>query len=353
MKKVFLFIFLVFVALLHAQYPISINVYPTTRTYNIFYPAYFNPEEPENQPLIFTVNLSFTGEPVEYVIHGTMQWYDESAYATLTPIVQYVLPSHLTNQDIIITNEESDLFDVVQTFDDFIDAIEDQILETGRMPDGNYNFEVACYEPGHAGEEGYEVSNKEFATLTIRSPISISLITPGNPIGLGPAPISDSYPNFIWFSNLIDYTIKVFEIDGEYTTPEEIELLEPYFEDRCSITSYIYPTEAPDLMIGGTYAWQVSADVLTPVGGEGSYKSIIYSFIISTDQEEEMNNQILINFLEQLNIEGLEELIALINSGYNLKDIFWQGSTISMDELKDILEQINNGDLKIGNVSVE
>ena len=66
-----------------------------------------------------------------------------------------------------------------------------------------------------------------------------------------------------------------------------------------------------------------------------------------------MNNQILVNFLKQLNIEGLEELIALINSGYDLKNIFWQGSTISMDELNDILEQIANGDLKIGNVNVE
>ena len=75
--------------------------------------------------------------------------------------------------------------------------------------------------------------------------------------------------------------------------------------------------------------------------------------MISTDQEDEMNNQILINFLIQLNIEDLEELIALINSGYDIKNIFWQGSTISMDELNDILEQIANGDLIIENVSVE
>lgn len=351
MKKVFLFIFFVLVALSHAQYPITIDVNPTTRTYNILYPAYFNPEEPENQPLIFAVSFDFTGDPVNYEIHCTMQWQDEGAYATLTPDVPDELPPQITNAGLINTDPAG--FSIEQTFEDFLDVIEDQIIETGRMPDGNYYFEIACYQPGHAGQEGYEISNKVFATLIIRSPISISLITPGNPIGLGPAPISDNYPNFIWFSNLFEYTIKVFEIDGEYTTPEEIELLDPYFEDSCTITSYLYPTDAPDLMLGRTYAWQVSADVLTPVGEEGSFKSIIYSFMISTDQEDEMNNQILINFLTQLNIEDLEELIALINSGYDIKNIYWQGSTISMDELNDILEQIANGDLVIENVSVE
>ena len=349
MKKVFLLIFLILVAFLHAQYPITIDVNPTTRTYNILYPAYFNPEDSGNQPNLFTV--TFSGDPVDFVIHVTMQWYEYSAFATLNPDISGEFPPPLTNQEIINTNPLG--FSIQQNFDKFLEDIEDQIVETGRMPDGNYYFEIACYQPGHEDQAGYEVSNKVFVTITIRSPISISLITPGNPIGLGPAPISDSYPNFIWFSNFIEYTIKVFEIDGEYTTPEEIELLDPYFEDLCTITSYLYPTDAPDLMIGRTYAWQVSADVSTPVGEEGSYKSIIYSFLISTDQEDEMNNQILINFLEQLSIEGLEELIALINSGYDVKNIFWQGSTISMDELNDILEQIANGDLIIENISVE
>ena len=75
--------------------------------------------------------------------------------------------------------------------------------------------------------------------------------------------------------------------------------------------------------------------------------------MISTNQEEEINNQILINFLTQLNIEELEELLALINNGYSIKNIFWQGTTISMDELNDILEQIANGELIIENVSVQ
>ena len=248
MKKVFLFIFLVLVALSHAQYPITISVDPTTRTYNILYPAYFNPEEPENQPLIFTVSFGFTGDPVNYEIRCTMQWQDKVAYADLLPDIPDELPSQITNAGLINTDPAG--FSIDQTFEHFLEEIEDQIIETGRMPDGNYYFEVACYQPGHAGQEGYEISNKVFATLIIRSPISISLITPGNPIGLGPAPISDNYPNFIWFSNLFEYTIKVFEIDGEYTTPEEIELLDPYFEDSCTITSYLYPTDAPDLMLG-------------------------------------------------------------------------------------------------------
>lgn len=345
MKKVLSILFLLIVVNLIAQ--VNIEVTPHNVTYNLFYPAHFDPDHPELQPHLFRMTLT-TEVGGDFIIICVMEYQNYNPVeATLTPIIENFEGIYFTNSDII-TSIDGPYFTVVNNFDDFLEDISEAIEETGRLPDGTYVFTISAYA------EGSSVScDQEVVTVKIISPISISLITPGNPIGLGPAPISDSYPNFIWFSNLFEYTIKVFEIDGEYTTPEEIELLDPYFEDLCTITSYLYPTDAPDLMIGRTYAWQVSADVLTPVGEEGSYKSIIYSFLISTDQEDEMNNQILINFLEQLSIEGLEELIALINSGYNLKNIYWQGSTISMDELNDILEQIANGDLIIENISVE
>ncbi|MBL7148501.1 MAG: hypothetical protein ISS80_00330 [Candidatus Cloacimonetes bacterium] len=345
MKKLLSILFLLIVVNLIAQ--VNIEVTPHNVTYNLFYPAYFDPDHPELQPHLFRMTLT-TEVGGDFIIICVMEYQNYNpAEATLTPIIENFEGIYFTNSDII-TSIDGPYFTVVNNFDDFLEDIGEAIEETGRLPDGTYVFTISAYAEGSS-----EPCDQEVVTVNIISPISISLITPGNPIGLGPAPISDNYPNFIWFSNLFEYTIKVFEIDGEYTTPEEIELLDPYFEDLCTITSYLYPTDAPDLMIGRTYAWQVSADVLTPVGEEGSYKSIIYSFLISTDQEEDMNNQILINFLEQLSIEGLEELIALINSGYDVKNIFWQGSTISMDELNDILEQIANGDLIIENISVE
>ena len=348
MKKVLSILFLLIVINLTAQVnieiitPISHNV-----TYNLFYPAYFDPDHPELQPNLFRMELT-TDVGSDFIILCVMEYRDYApAQATLTPIIEDFGGVHITNSDII-TNVDGPYFTVENNFDDFLEDIGDIIEGTGRLPDGTYVFTISAYAEG-----SNDPCDQEVLTLTIISPISISLITPGNPVGLGPAPISDNYPNFIWFSNLTDYTIKLFEIDGEYTTPEEIELLDPYFEDRCNITSYLYPTDAPDLIIGRTYAWQVSADVLTPIGEQGRYKSILYSFLVSTNQEEEMNNQILINFLTQLNIEELDELIALINNGYNIKNIFWQGTTISMDELNDILEQIANGELIIKNVSVQ
>ncbi|MDA3813997.1 MAG: hypothetical protein PF570_07070 [Candidatus Cloacimonetes bacterium] len=350
MKKILIVLILAMSLSLFAQYDLSVT--QTQNTYNVLYPANFNPDEPGQQPILFTLNITGVS-PSNAVLYCKMMWRDELAEITLTPNTPGQFPVNLSSVDII--NSSPTGFSTIQTFDDFLDNIEDLIIDTGRMPDGNYIFEIGLYEEGHAGDSAYLLSDLVTAIVVIRSPISISLITPGNPIGLGVTNISEQYPNFIWFSNFEEYTIEIYELDGMYDTIEEIEMLEPHFVETGIVgTSYSYPPNAPTFEYNKTYAWQISAKVVSPVAAsESEYKSTMYLFKLSDAASEELSLQILINFLNQLDIEGAEEVISLLEGGYTLENLVWKGQEISVEDLMNMLEEISSGEIEPTKIIIE
>ena len=354
MKKILFFlIFTISLSLIAQTNDFTLTVSPLHSTYNVLYPANFNPDEPELQPILFYITIGGSSE--DYVVfYCKMIWENEVAEIMLTPSIQGQFPMDLTSRDIINSNYNPN-YEIEQDFDDFIDRIEDQIIDTGRMPDGNYIFEIGIYKAGHEGEEAYILSNPVTAIMVIRSPISISLITPGNPIGLGVTNISEPYPNFIWFSNLNDYTIKIYELDEMFDTIEEIEMLEPHFTERgIAGTSFSYPPSAPEFGFNKTYAWQISAIVESPIASsESEYKSTMYLFKLSDSASEELSLQILINFLNQLDIEGVDEVINLLDTGYTLEDLIWKEVEIKAEDLMEILEEISSGNIKPIKITVE
>ena len=346
MKKILIVLILTIALSLFAQTnDFTLTVSPMHSTYNVLYPANFNPDEPELQPNLF--NLTIIGNTTtNAVLYCKMIWENEFAEITLTPNTPGQFPTNLSSVDII--NSDPEGFAVEESFEDFLDNIEDLIMDTGRMPDGNYIFKIGIYEEGHEGEDAYLLSNHVTAIMVIRSPISISLITPGNPMGLGVTNISEQYPNFIWYSNLDDYTIRIYELDGMYETMEEIEMLEPHFvETEIGGTSFSYPPRAPEFVYNTTYAWQISAIVESPIASsESEYKSTMYLFKLSDAASEELSLQILINFLNQLDIEGSDEIIKLLEAGYTLENLVWKGQKISAEDLMEILEEISSGEIQ-------
>lgn len=352
MKKILFFLIITTSISLFAQTPLILNVNPTHSTYNVLYPANFNPDEPDLQPDLFTITITGVA-PSNAVLFCRMIWEDESAEITLTPNIPGQFPTSLNSTEII--NYDPNGFSVEQDFDDFLERIEDLIIDTGRMPDGSYIFNIGIYEEGHEGDIAYQLSEPVTVVVVIRSPISISLITPGNPIGLGVTNISEPYPNFVWFSNLTDYTIKIFELDEMYETIDDIEMLEPYFvEKNIGRTSFFYPPSAPEFVYGRTYAWQVSAKVVSPImSAESVYKSTMYLFRLSDSSAEEMSLQILINFLNQLDIEGVDEVIKLLETGYTIDNLIWQGKEIPFEDLMEILEDISSGKIEPKKLTVE
>lgn len=347
MRKILLVLILTISLGLLAQTELTINITPHSSTYNVLYPVNFNPDEPSLQPNLFMVTIN--GDvPTNAILYCKMTWNEEVAEITLNPLGQF--PTVLSSSDII--NSAPSGFTIEQTFDAFLENIEDIIIDTGRMPDGNYVFEIGIYEND---QYGTLISNLETAVVVIRSPISISLITPGNPIGLGVSNISEQYPNFIWYSNLGEYKIKIYELDRGYETVEEIEMLEPhYMESEIMGTSFSYPPSAPEFEFNKTYAWQISARTSSPnISSESVYKSTMYLFRLSNSSSEEMNLQILINFLNQLDIDGVGEVISLLEAGYTIDNIIWRGNEIEPAGLMEILEDISNGNITPTQITVE
>jgi hypothetical protein len=79
----------------------------------------------------------------------------------------------------------------------------------------------------------------------------------------------------------------------------------------------------------------------------------MYLFKLSDTATEELSLQILLNFLNQLGIEGVEEIISLLEAGYTIDNIIWQGSEIPVETLMEILEEISSGNIVPINITVE
>ncbi len=351
MKKIFILLFILFCGISFTQ-AFEVNTELTTPMgtfFNTFYPANFNPESPQQQPIFFILNFNSTGtNPItDYKIHVEVTHADGQAVVDLItndlspeiPVMPGLLS--LTNQDVINNNPVE--YDSSGDYDDLLSQIEDYVLATGRLPDGDYNFMFQVYDL-----DDNPISVPVSVTITIQSPISISLITPGYPLGgFGPMNLMNQFPEFIWFSNLGNYTLDLYHIDESIESAQEIELLEKYHtENDIPGNSFIYPASAPLLEQGEIYAWRVSAPLAVP-GSNETYQSVFYTFQINMDQGNQIEETIILNFLNQLNTDDIIALQNLLNSGYNISNVTWQGQQISVDDLMDILQQILDGELEV------
>lgn len=336
MKKLLVFLFLC--VFLNAFAQITVELITPIPYFNYMGVNSFNPENPQNQPIFLLANiLGSTTDPFKIKIQ--ISWNDATAIVWLTPIPQNppALPLNLTNQDLI--NNDPIGFSTSGNYDDFVDEIEDILLSTGKMPDGNYILDVGVYD---LNEE--LISNIAMATLTIQSPQAIDLISPGSPFGLPLVPIGNQYPQFFWLSNFGEYDLFVYEIDENIQTPEEIESLDPYHQNSYPIMSnvYEYPSSSAPLLSGHTYAWQVTAETVTPMTSQNvTMKSPFYVFQVMQGGTiiPPIDPLILQNLINQFVNTGTVsgELLNLLQNGYNVQTIMWQGQEITLQELMNIL----------------
>ncbi len=357
MKKFFLLILLMMSMMLSAQDDaISIDPAFQSQNFNLFYPTMFDPDNPADQPLLFNLTVTNNGG-IEHFIKIDMLWRGNSLLQGGGEIYPINVPNvyHLSNRMIITTGTSQfetnfDAEDIWQNNSEF----EELILETGRFPDGEYMFLFQAFESENSDQP---ISNQATVIITITSPVSISLITPGNPVGLGPSSITDLNPTFVWFSNFTDYTITVFELDNDgsqSTSLEEIELLEPLFSEQVSGTTFPYPTYAERLEFEKTYGWQITADISSPDESlNKTEKSDIYLFTVNSGEQIDVDNQALINFLMQLNSEQTKEAIDLLKTGYFSTNLKYDGNQIETSDLNDILMGYTGNAIRIRSFSIE
>ena len=366
MKRILFITLIGFLSFIDLFTAVTLEINPNNVVYNYFYPSYIDPENPGAQPILFWLTAINEGNEdiTNYEIRLGFQWRDillvDNAIIKPQPgSIYYVFEVNetfsLSSRDIILAEDTGDFYiEEGFEFDELIDAndeFKDLVLELGYFPDGDYIFSVQLFD-----ENGYEISQPAIFTFTIITPTSITLISPGNPVGPSITNIADSNPYFVWFSNMINYEFRLYELDREITDPEDIELqYEPYYEDFVyNNLVYSYPPQAPPLRDGNIYGWQILADVVTPMQTkEEKLKSNIHVFRISLQEGTDPLKQLLINFFQQINFEGIEEVLQMLKQGYSLNKITWMGEELGVEGLNDLLRQISAGDKEIKSVIIE
>jgi hypothetical protein len=319
------------------------------------YPTYFDPDNPASQPTLFHLeikNLTGTSEsplPAEdfdIKIIGRMEWRNtvliprsEITFREIQLLLAgQSIPIH--NRDII-TNDNTGMFDVDDEWDDVLNnnpEFKDLVVNSGRFPDGVYVF--TFYVEDQTTNE--QLSDEFSVSINLRSPNPITLITPGSPLGFGVSKVMDNQPYFVWFSNLNEYTLRIWELQHTNYSVQQIEGMEPYFEvpnseiDLLNVTSFSLPVEFA-LENNKIYAWQVLGKIDSPAATNVTYeKSNVYLFEVSRDEAQQQDNQLLIQLLNQFSAEevaGLEELLQLLELGYELKE----------EDYQRLMEMFSNG----------
>ena len=364
-KKLIILFFILMMFSLNAQYPYQINFaleppFYNGGTFNLFYFNYFadfDLDDSASQPLIFTISIqNISTEYHDYELRLDGLWGTYTGYSILTPGENEPQPGGMeiiTNQNMV-SHDNTSIYDIDNNFDEMQNALEDQVLadETGRMPDGVYAGTIQAFEPGTDNP----LSNLATIYITITSPTPIILILPGSPLGSSPAEIEDQNPNFVWVSNLLEYTFKIWELEDENITAEEIALLNPLeVIDGIVSTTYSLPLSVQlgnDQICG----WQVSAELNTPEDEVVIWESDFYLFIIpsagATGGGD--NTAIIQNILNQMPPDyETTQIQNLLNGGYVPDEIILDGEVITWEELLLWLQNLSNGTWTILGLIVE
>ncbi len=179
-----------------------------------------------------------------------------------------------------------------------LEGLQSQIIQTGRLPDGNYRFSLIITDPG-----GTELVSWD-KTIISAHPIALELISPGGSLAeIQNQTIMTTYPFFQWQSDpcaICSYRIRVARfIPDEHSSAEDaiedqtvlpIEQALGWYPEQDAdgkflrTTSFQYPQSgAVDLEPGNIYVWQVQKIIPTSEGDE-TINSVIYAFMIQEQQ---------------------------------------------------------------------
>ena len=343
MKKIlfgFVFMLLAF-SLIAGNLPIKLSItsqYGAEPVFNYISYDDLNWKNPEDQITLFTLNVvkndpNFNNDTE---LRFEMSWNDVKSVEAFD---NYDLPLILTNQDIIradypggkITKIEGDLNEV-------FDALKPLVLDSGKIPDGDYTFRFVIVEKGHGFSDDYashELSNEAILTFRVKSPMDITLVSPGNPITANPYTISNRNPYFVWVSNLDDYIIKIWEDNGSMNSEEQYENATSYYQSEVSYPNFEYPDSAPILKIGKVYAWQIIAPLKNSLTNDDNdyLKSKIYHFRIGSHQTENTTSTVIENYILRYKPEGWQAFMELLKEGY----------TLDQNDLEVIIKRISSG----------
>jgi len=242
---------------------------------------------------------------------------------------------------------------------DEADAVFNQVVQTGRLPDGTYTFIIRIID----GDDNVTVLETYQESIQITTPTYLQLASPGGILAdTTENELYTSYPVFQWESDQCNvpggcsFYIKVAEFDPEIhsSADEAIESLTRlpldqaanYYYVGNSITTFQYPTtDAGDLEPGKVYVWQILKVMGSTEGAQGIL-SEIFSFKIkdltATSQTSDGEDEILTT--EKIALKSLmgESMFNALNAqfpGFIVNAIKLDDNEVDMTSINSLLNQ--------------
>lgn len=332
MKKILIFIFIVFV--------FSINLFPSVsitgtinRNLRILY-LYNLKDLASFNTRLFSVtftNDADTSVNIHLLISLSSQRYGEITVMTtnqftLNPLETWTLVNtSLNNNDKNITINE------IQINSD----IEELITETaaaGRLPEDVYTLSVHMLAPNNADlaqwSENFNVINS----------IIITPVFPGGTDRQNIQSVNSSNLRFIWNSRTdMSYNFYLYKYNRGAVSGINILTNPIYEKDNISKKSLKYPPDAPPLEKGQIYIWQVSSYIITSNGGHQVKSEPSFFRYMGT---AEVDNNILIGEIKRVAGRGA------ISKNCKVTGAKLNGKEISLLDLLYILKKINKNQIK-------
>ncbi|GEM_PF-4115436 len=223
----------------------------------------------QSHPGTATLTITYTGTgPAQVQLSGSISRNGTVIAQGTSEVLSFSGP-----ETRIISNEQM----VTWTDVSYSTTLEEQIVRSGRFPEGTYTFCIRLL----SYPDGNELAG-DCESYTIVLPRPPTLLTPANN-----DTVNLPFPVFTWTpltappTYTIHYRISIWEmIQGQ--TPDQAASGFPIFVDTVDFTMFTYPVDAPELEDGHSYVWQVqSLDSIYQPFGENQGRSDIFAFTYS------------------------------------------------------------------------
>jgi hypothetical protein len=252
-----------------------------------------------------------------------------------------------------------------------VNNLENQILATGKLPSGVYDFRATAIGVPAGGPPAEDQTQNH--TLTITNPTTLELLFPGRSVAITDIEeIATTFPYFQWQSDVnptaADYNLSVYEKFAEDETVDDVLSHPPMLQiEGYGVNFFQYPVQTDPPLLSGQvvgpvrllengkiYYWLVESVVLTGTGDYVIFKSDIFRFKVSDLAGQVNYAPQILSLLEQiLGPDYWPVLQQLRDDGFEPNGkIFWERNEIDISELLIILGKITRGEAEVKGVEI-
>lgn len=250
-----------------------------------------------------------------------------------------------------------------------VENLENQILATGQLPAGTYEFLMRAVEEGSGA---IKPDNQQNHTLIITNPTTLELLFPGRSVSENTIEeITTTFPYFQWQTDAspqaVNYNVFVYEKFPEDETVQDVLSHPAVLQlENLPFNFFQYPLSSDPgafsgqvvgpmrlLEAGKIYYWLVQSVIPTGTG-DLTITSEVFRFKISDLAGSANYAAQILALLEQiLGPNYWPVLQQLRDNGFEPNGtIFLQQSEIEVSDLLLILGKLNRGEMEVNDVGV-